>query len=229
MPYWGQWGLQDSASWINTLLINFHDHAMMILVMILTFVSYALLSLALNKQSCTNIVEAQKVETIWTIVPAIILFSLAFPSLRLLYLMDEVMTPHLTVKAIGNQWYWTYEYADFNQLSFDSYMTPTSNLDPQHPFRLLEVDNRLLLPANINIRILVTSTDVMHSWAVPSFGVKADAIPGRLNQLGIFIMSPGIYYGQCSEICGANHSFMPIAVEVRSPNDFCSIIMNATS
>nr|AWK60878.1 cytochrome c oxidase subunit 2 [Sipunculus nudus] len=227
MPYWGQWGFQDAASPIMSNLIFFHDHAMIILVMIMSFVGYAMAALMLNKYTSRMILEAQWVETIWTIIPAIILLTLALPSLRLLYLMDEVTEPSLTVKAIGNQWYWSYEYTDFKNLGGDSYMLPTNELTEATPFRLLEVDNRLILPCHTNIRMLITAADVMHAWTVPSFGVKADAIPGRLNQLSVYITSPGIYYGQCSEICGANHSFMPIAVEARLPKDFAQTITTA--
>nr|QWT70101.1 cytochrome c oxidase subunit II [Arctonoe vittata] len=212
MSAWGQLNFQDAASPIMYQLIAFHDHAMLIVTLIMVFVSYAMASLMLNKFICNNIFEAQEIETIWTILPAIILLFLALPSLRLLYLMDEVSDPTFTLKTIGHQWYWSYEYSDFSNIEFDSYMTPTNDLESGQ-FRLLEVDNRAVLPMQTEIRILVTAADVIHSWTVPSLGVKADAIPGRLNQLGVYISRPGIYYGQCSEICGANHSFMPIAVE----------------
>jgi cytochrome c oxidase subunit 1 len=155
-------------------------------------------------------------EIIWTYIPAIIVLLTLGPSLSLLYFIDELADPKLTVKIIGRQWYWTYETIDYetgvvNQ--FDSYMVPESDLTPGS-FRLLEVDNRLLLPAQVEIRLLITSSDVIHSWAVPAFGVKMDACPGRLNQVQLLITRPGVFYGQCSEICGVNHSFMPIAVQV---------------
>nr|WOX01857.1 cytochrome c oxidase subunit II [Oncomelania hupensis]WOX01870.1 cytochrome c oxidase subunit II [Oncomelania hupensis]WOX01896.1 cytochrome c oxidase subunit II [Oncomelania hupensis]WOX01909.1 cytochrome c oxidase subunit II [Oncomelania hupensis]WOX01922.1 cytochrome c oxidase subunit II [Oncomelania hupensis] len=212
MSLWGQLGFQDAASPLMEELIFFHDHAMMILIMIISLVGYAAFSLMLNSFSCRSLVEGQEIETIWTIVPAIILIFLALPSLRLLYLLDEVNDCNLTVKSIGHQWYWSYEYSDFLNIEFDSYMIPTGDLE-SGDFRLLEVDHRVVLPTSTDIRILVTSADVIHSWAVPSLGVKADAIPGRLNQLSFFIKHPGVFYGQCSEICGANHSFMPIVVE----------------
>nr|WOX01727.1 cytochrome c oxidase subunit II [Oncomelania hupensis]WOX01740.1 cytochrome c oxidase subunit II [Oncomelania hupensis]WOX01753.1 cytochrome c oxidase subunit II [Oncomelania hupensis]WOX01766.1 cytochrome c oxidase subunit II [Oncomelania hupensis]WOX01779.1 cytochrome c oxidase subunit II [Oncomelania hupensis] len=212
MSLWGQLGFQDAASPLMEELIFFHDHAMMILIMIISLVGYAAFSLMLNSFSCRSLVEGQEIETIWTIIPAIILIFLALPSLRLLYLLDEVNDCNLTVKSIGHQWYWSYEYSDFLNIEFDSYMIPTGDLE-SGDFRLLEVDHRVVLPTSTDIRILVTSADVIHSWAVPSLGVKADAIPGRLNQLSFFIKHPGVFYGQCSEICGANHSFMPIVVE----------------
>nr|YP_009741685.1 cytochrome c oxidase subunit II [Ocinebrellus inornatus]YP_010399738.1 cytochrome c oxidase subunit II [Ceratostoma fournieri]QID76371.1 cytochrome c oxidase subunit II [Ocinebrellus inornatus]UQM88342.1 cytochrome c oxidase subunit II [Ceratostoma fournieri]UUL98752.1 cytochrome c oxidase subunit II [Ocinebrellus inornatus] len=212
MSLWGQLGFQDAAAPLMEELIFFHDHAMMILVMIISLVGYAAVSLMMNNYTCRSLVEGQEIETIWTIIPAVILVFLALPSLRLLYLLDEVGNCNLSVKSIGHQWYWSYEYTDFPSIEFDSYMIPTNELEPGD-FRLLEVDHRMVLPTQTDIRVLVTSADVIHSWTVPSLGVKVDAVPGRLNQLGFFIKYPGVFYGQCSEICGANHSFMPIVVE----------------
>nr|YP_010447184.1 cytochrome c oxidase subunit II [Tibia fusus]UTM92192.1 cytochrome c oxidase subunit II [Tibia fusus] len=227
MSLWGQLGFQDAASPLMEELIFFHDHAMMILTMIISLVGYAALSLMLNKYTCRSLVEGQEIETIWTIIPAIILIFLALPSLRLLYLLDEVGDCNLTVKSIGHQWYWSYEYSDFLNIEFDSYMIPTNELE-SGDFRLLEVDHRVVLPTQTDIRVLVTSADVIHSWAVPSLGVKADAIPGRLNQLSFFIKYPGVFYGQCSEICGANHSFMPIVVEAIPLENFMEWVVNVS-
>nr|AXA45337.1 cytochrome c oxidase subunit II [Benthomangelia sp. MNHN IM 2013-9652] len=225
MSLWGQLGFQDAASPLMEEMIFFHDHAMMILVMIISLVGYAAISLMMNKYTCRSLVEGQEIETIWTIIPAFILIFLALPSLRLLYLLDEISDCSLTVKSIGHQWYWSYEYSDFSNIEFDSYMIPTNELDPGD-FRLLEADHRVVLPTQTDIRVLVTSADVIHSWTVPSLGVKVDAIPGRLNQLGFFIKHPGIFYGQCSEICGANHSFMPIVVEAVPLNNFMEWVIN---
>nr|QTF74755.1 cytochrome c oxidase subunit II [Bursa rhodostoma] len=227
MSLWGQLGFQDAASPLMEELIFFHDHAMMILVMIISLVGYAALSLMLNKYTCRSLVEGQEIETIWTIVPAFILIFLALPSLRLLYLLDEVGDCSLTVKSIGHQWYWSYEYSDFLNIEFDSYMIPTNELEPGD-FRLLEVDHRVVLPTQTDIRVLVTSADVIHSWTVPSLGVKADAIPGRLNQLSFYIKYPGVFYGQCSEICGANHSFMPIVLEAIPLENFMEWVVNVS-
>nr|BBQ05086.1 cytochrome oxidase subunit 2 [Cipangopaludina japonica] len=213
MSFWGQLGFQDAVSPMMEELIFFHDHAMMILIMIISFVGYAALSLMLNKLNCRSLVEGQEIETIWTLVPMVILIFLALPSLRLLYLLDEIDDCSLSVKSIGHQWYWSYEYSDFLNIEFDSYMIQTNDLN-LGDFRLLEVDHRTILPMEMNIRMLITSGDVIHSWTIPSLGVKVDAVPGRLNQLGFFIKHCGIFYGQCSEICGANHSFMPIVIEV---------------
>lgn len=212
MAIWGQLRLQDAASPIIKLLISFHDHAITLLILILSLVGYALVSLLSNSLSRRYTHEAQIIETIWTVLPALLLLFLALPSLRLLYLIEEVLTPHITLKTIGHQWYWSYEYADWHDVSFDSYIVPTDELQSGQ-YRLLEVDNRAVIPYNIEVRLLVTAADVIHSWTVPALGVKADAIPGRLNQLRLVASRPGVYYGQCSEICGANHSFMPIVIE----------------
>ena len=144
--------------------------------------------------------------------------------------MDEVVDPAVTIKAIGHQWYWSYEYSDYNQsdeqsIAFDSYMIPEDELEPSQ-LRLLEVDNRMVVPVNSHVRIIVTSADVLHSWAVPSLGVKCDAVPGRLNQVAVFIKREGLFYGQCSELCGANHGFMPIVVESVSLDNYVSWVSN---
>ena len=219
MSIWGQLSFQDSSSYVITQLIIFHDHAIIILTLIITLVGCAILTLILNSFSARNIAEAQEIETIWTILPAIVLLFLTLPSLRLLYLIDEVSQPSLTIKTIGHQWYWRYEYSDFHSLEFDSYMLPEEGLQ-NGQFRLLEVDNRLIVPFNTEIRLLITAADVIHRWTIPSAGVKVDAIPGRLNQANINILYPGVFYGQCSEICGANHSFIPIVLESVPVNTF---------
>nr|BCK51558.1 cytochrome oxidase subunit 2 [Geoemyda japonica] len=207
-----QLGFQDAMSPIMEELHHFHDHTLMIVFLISTLVLYIITLMMTTKLTYTNTMNAQEVEMIWTILPAIVLITIALPSLRVLYLMDEINNPHLTIKAMGHQWYWTYEYTDFKNLEFDSYMIPTQNLSNGH-FRLLEVDHRVVMPMESPIRMLISAEDVLHSWAVPSLGVKADAVPGRLNQSTFIVTRPGVFYGQCSEICGANHSFMPIVVE----------------
>nr|YP_009250287.1 cytochrome c oxidase subunit II [Gromphadorhina portentosa]AMW91042.1 cytochrome c oxidase subunit 2 [Gromphadorhina portentosa]QHD59295.1 cytochrome oxidase subunit II [Gromphadorhina portentosa] len=223
MTTWANMNLQDSASPIMEQLIYFHDHALMIIIMILTIVSYMMIMLILNSFTNRFLLEGQFIEVAWTIAPAIILIFIAIPSLRLLYLMDEINSPAVTLKTIGHQWYWSYEYSDFLKIEFDSYMIPQNELS-NNDFRLLDVDNRATLPMNTFIRIIITATDVLHSWTVPSLGVKADATPGRLNQTSFFISRPGVFYGQCSEICGANHSFMPIVIESVSTNNFINWI-----
>nr|YP_003934277.1 cytochrome c oxidase subunit II [Hoplobatrachus tigerinus]BAJ21245.1 cytochrome oxidase subunit II [Hoplobatrachus tigerinus] len=221
MAYPTQLGLQDAISPIMEELLHFHDHAFMAVLMISTLVLYIITSLMTTKLSNTNTIDAQEIEMIWTIMPAVILIIIALPSLRILYLMDELSAPDMTVKTIGHQWYWSYEYSDFSDLNFDSYMIPSADLTPGQ-FRLLEVDNRMVTPAGTVIRTLVTAEDVLHSWAVPTLGVKTDAIPGRLNQTAFITAHPGVFYGQCSEICGANHSFMPIVVEALPISNFLS-------
>nr|QOV03053.1 cytochrome c oxidase subunit II [Chodsigoa smithii] len=213
MAYPFQMGLQDATSPIMEELMNFHDHALMIVFLISTLVLYVISSMLTTKLTHTSTMDAQAVETIWTILPAIILILIALPSLRILYMMDEINNPTLTVKTVGHQWYWSYEYTDYDELNFDSYMIPTTDLKPGD-LRLLEVDNRAVLPMEMTVRVLITSEDVLHSWAVPSLGLKTDAIPGRLNQTTLLATRPGLYYGQCSEICGSNHSFMPIVLEL---------------
>nr|AIS86038.1 cytochrome oxidase subunit II [Anaplecta bivittata] len=219
MSTWSNMNMQDSSSPIMEQLIYFHDHALMIILMILIIVTYMMTSISLNKNTNRFMLEGQMIETAWTVTPAIILIFIAIPSLRLLYLMDEINSPTITLKTIGHQWYWSYEYSDFMKIDMDSYMIPQNELLSES-FRLLDVDNRAPLPMNTFIRMIVTSEDVLHSWTVPSLGVKADATPGRLNQISFMFNRPGVYYGQCSEICGANHSFMPIVVESISPKTF---------
>ncbi|NP_659340.3 cytochrome c oxidase subunit II (mitochondrion) [Odobenus rosmarus rosmarus] len=212
MAYPLQMGLQDATSPIMEELLHFHDHTLMIVFLISSLVLYIISTMLTTKLTHTNTMDAQEVETVWTILPAIILIMIALPSLRILYMMDEINSPFLTVKTMGHQWYWSYEYTDYEDLSFDSYMVPTQELKPGE-LRLLEVDNRMVLPMEMTVRMLISSEDVLHSWTVPSLGLKTDAIPGRLNQTTLMAMRPGLYYGQCSEICGSNHSFMPIVLE----------------
>lgn len=219
MAHWGQLLFQDAASPIILQLTSFHDHAIVILTLVVSVVVYIFLALLRNKYTSRSFSEAQEIETVWTILPAILLLFLAIPSLRLLYLTDEIVSPSVTIKAIGHQWYWRYEYSDFPNIQFDSYILPTSELG-KGEFRILEVDNRVVIPIQLEIRILITAADVIHSWTIPTIGVKIDAIPGRLNQFGFTARRPGVYYGQCSEICGANHSFIPIAIEVVDTKSF---------
>nr|YP_010946572.1 cytochrome c oxidase subunit II [Margattea concava]WGO57290.1 cytochrome c oxidase subunit II [Margattea concava] len=225
MATWSNLNLQDSASPIMQQLIFFHDHTLMIILMILTTVSYMMILLFKNKLINRFLLEGQMIEVAWTIAPAIILIFIALPSLRLLYLMDEINKPMLTLKTIGHQWYWSYEYSDFLKIEFDSYMLPQNELSEKE-FRLLDVDNRVTIPMNTFIRIIITAADVLHAWTIPSLGVKADAVPGRLNQSSFLFNRPGIFYGQCSEICGANHSFMPIVMESIPVNKFINWILS---
>ena len=194
------WSVEEWKRFINVLVLNTH-----------------------------HITHGTAIEIIWTIIPSVILLLIAVPSFALLFTMDEIIEPLITLKAIGHQWYWSYEYSDYLvndengesvTLNFDSYMIPENEL-AVGDLRLLEVDNAIVLPVKTPIRVLVTATDVLHSWAVPSLGVKVDAVPGRLNQLAFTIKREGVYYGQCSEICGVNHGFMPIAVRAVSIDTYC--------
>jgi len=226
-----QLGFQDAASPMMQGIMDLHHDIFFFLILILVFVLWILVGALWHFHYKKNpipqrIVHGTTIEILWTIFPSLILMFIAIPSFALLYAMDEVVVdPAITMKAIGHQWYWTYEYSDYNSsdeesLTFDSYMIPEDDLELGQ-LRLLEVDNRLVVPANSHLRLLVTSADVLHSWAVPSLGVKCDAVPGRLNQISILVQREGVYYGQCSEICGTNHAFMPIVVEALSLKDYC--------
>nr|YP_010626066.1 cytochrome c oxidase subunit II [Inocellia crassicornis]WBK02877.1 cytochrome c oxidase subunit II [Inocellia crassicornis] len=225
MNTWNNYLLLDAQSPLMEQLIFFHDHTLLILIMITILVSYLMSSLYFNKYINRFLLEGQLIELIWTILPAITLIFIALPSLRLLYLMDELNNPLITLKSIGHQWYWSYEYTDFLKNSFDSYMIQVNNLT-KTSFRLLDVDNNVVLPFMAQIRLLATATDVIHSWTIPSLGVKIDATPGRLNQTNFFMNQPGLFFGQCSEICGANHSFMPIVIESTSLKNFLNWLKN---
>nr|YP_009711994.1 cytochrome c oxidase subunit II [Epicauta impressicornis]QGA73698.1 cytochrome c oxidase subunit II [Epicauta impressicornis] len=219
MATWKTLLLQDSSSPLMEQLSFFHDHTLLVLVIITILVGQLMYSLFFNKFIHRYLLEGQLIELIWTILPAITLIFIALPSLRLIYILDDTNNPLLTVKTIGHQWYWSYEYSDFKTLEFDSYMTPINEMKPWN-FRLLDVDNRVVVPFKTQIRMLVTAADVIHSWTIPALGVKIDATPGRLNQTNFLSNRAGLLYGQCSEICGANHSFMPIVIESVTSNYF---------
>ena len=218
MATWSNLNFQDRTSPLIEQLNFFHDHTLLILIIITILVGYLITILFFNKFTNRLLLHGQIIEIIWTILPAIVLIFIALPSLRLLYLLDEINNPSLTLKTIGHQWYWRYEYSDFLNIEFDSYIIPSNELN-LNSFRLLDVDNRIILPLNNQIRILVSAADVLHSWTIPSLGIKVDATPGRLNQTNFLINRPGLFYGQCSEICGANHRFIPIVIE-RIPTKF---------
>jgi len=232
------WGIyfQDSATPQMEGLIELHDIIMYYLIIILFGVGWILFSIIYNFVNTRSPISHKYlnhgtlIELIWTITPAIVLILIAFPSFKLLYLMDEVNDPSMTIIAEGHQWYWSYQYPDFldsnNEfIEFDSYIIPESDLT-YGSLRMLEVDNRVILPELTHIRILVTAGDVIHSFAVPSLGIKCDAYPGRLNEISIFINREGVFYGQCSEICGILHSSMPIAIEAITPSKFINWLYN---
>jgi len=226
------WGIyfQDSATPQMEGLVELHDNIMYYLVIILFGVGWILLSIVRNYVSTSSPVSHKYlnhgtlIELIWTITPAVILILIAFPSFKLLYLMDEVSDPSMSVLAEGHQWYWSYQYPDFLDsndqfIEFDSYIVPEADLE-EGGLRMLEVDNRVILPELTHVRFIITAGDVIHSFAVPSLGVKSDAYPGRLNQVSVFINREGVFYGQCSEICGILHSSMPIVIEAVSLEKF---------
>nr|YP_010939908.1 cytochrome c oxidase subunit II [Aularches miliaris]WLG65245.1 cytochrome c oxidase subunit II [Aularches miliaris] len=215
MATWLPISLQDSASPLMEQLSFFHDHTMMMLTIITIIVSYTLTYITMNLFMNRNMLHGHTIETIWTMIPAVTLIFIALPSLRLLYLLDDYNDALLTIKTIGHQWYWSYEYSDFMNLEFDSYMMPETDLE-KNGFRLLDVDNRIIIPMNSEVRMLTSASDVLHSWTIPSLGIKIDATPGRLNQSSFTTTRPGLFFGQCSEICGTNHSFMPIVLESTS-------------
>nr|ADK54946.1 cytochrome oxidase subunit II [Xanthippus corallipes] len=225
MATWSNLSLQDSASPLMEQLSFFHDHTMIVLLLITTIVGYSLSYMLTMNYSNRNMLHGHLIETIWTALPAVTLIFIALPSLRLLYLLDDSSNALITIKTIGRQWYWSYEYSDFINVEFDTYMKPEKELKPEE-FRLLEVDNRTILPMNTEVRVLTSASDVLHSWAIPALGIKIDATPGRLNQGTFLINRPGLFFGQCSEICGANHSFMPIVIESTSVKLFIKWLSN---
>nr|YP_010352460.1 cytochrome c oxidase subunit II [Brachypelma albiceps]UIO59244.1 cytochrome c oxidase subunit 2 [Brachypelma albiceps] len=217
MPVWGSLYFQNACSPVMEQLIFFHDHTMIVLIVITVLVGYMLIKSVVMNSFNRMMSEGQELESVWTILPGVFLLFIAFPSLKLLYMMEEMDNPELTLKSTGRQWYWVYEYADLGSSVYESYMIPSGE---EEKFRLVEVDNCLVVPVNTCVRMIVGSGDVIHSWTVPALGVSADGIPGRLNQVLFEAFRSGIYVGQCSEICGANHSFMPVVMEVVSKSDF---------
>jgi cytochrome c oxidase subunit 2 len=241
-PRPAQYSFQDPATAIMEGIIDFHHDLMVVLIFISALVSWILLVIIYNFQETKQngqlslnmsdlmISHHTLLEIVWTIIPSFILLSIAIPSFALLYSMDEIIFPELTIKVIGRQWYWTYEYSDntirptktgvlFPKKQYDSVMISVEDLK-KGELRLLEVDKTLVLPIKTHVRVLVSAADVLHSWAVPALGCKIDAVPGRLNQISLYIKRPGVFYGQCSEICGVNHAFMPIVVHAVSYLDF---------
>ena len=233
-----QLGLQDPASPAVEGMIFFHNYLCFFLLIIGVFVFWMMYKVVvgfdgknLDGEYSTYVKEPQRfthstlLEIVWTIIPAIILILIAVPSFALLYSLDEILDPQITLKIVGHQWYWSYEYSDYlthtsdEGFGFDSYLLSVDDLTPG-AFRLLEVDNRVVLPVNTHIRLLVSAADVLHSWSVPSFGIKVDACPGRLSQASLFLKREGVFYGQCSEICGINHGFMPIVVKSVSISEY---------
>lgn len=218
MSFWSSLFFNNANSPIIEQLIFFHDHSMIFILSIIFFIFYFILFLFSNKFIFSYFYENHIIEIIWTLIPGFILIFIALPSLRLLYLIEESFSHSISIKIIAHQWYWSYEYSNFNK-EFDSFIVPSSTL-----FRNLDVDNFLIIPFNLPIKLFIRSADVIHAWTIPSLGVKIDAIPGRLNQISFSSFQPGIFYGQCSEICGANHRFIPICIEISNINNFIKFI-----
>nr|YP_009127086.1 cytochrome c oxidase subunit II [Acerella muscorum]AHL42973.1 cytochrome c oxidase subunit II [Acerella muscorum] len=220
MLSWMGINFQNENSIIMNEMIKFNDYLMIIIILIIFMIIYMMLLISYNKNLNLIMYNNNMLEIIWTIIPMLILLIIVFPSMKILYSIEE-NNPLISIKSIGHQWFWSYEYSDLMNIEMDSYMSQNLNY-----FRLLDVNNRLIIPFNMNIRVLTTSSDVIHSWTIPSFSIKSDAIPGRINQMNFFINRPGIYLGQCSEICGANHSFMPIMLESINLKSFMKWINN---
>lgn len=231
-PVAWQMNFQTPATEIMEKLVDLHHDIMFFLILIVIFVSWMIARIIdlygnQNKETLrVAFAHHTLLEKVWTYIPAVILVIIAAPSFSLLYSIDALNSPKITMKVIGHQWYWSYETTDMlsgRDVNFDSYMVAEDELKAGG-LRLLEVDNRLVLPIRTNIRMIITAVDVLHSWTIPAFGLKMDAVPGRLNQASLFINRPGTYYGQCSELCGVNHSFMPIVVEAVSVEDYINWI-----
>jgi cytochrome c oxidase subunit II len=219
-----QMDLQDSATPVMDQIAGFHFFLLWVIAAISAFVLVLLLIVMVRFNARANPTPSRTthntpIEIVWTIVPVIILAVIAVPSFRLLFVELQVPHPDLTVKATGKQWFWSYSYPDNGNFEFSSLMIPDKDLKPGQP-RLLAVDNEMVVPVNKVVHVLVTGADVIHSFVVPSFGIRIDAIPGRLNDTWFKATTEGVFYGQCSELCGKDHSFMPIAVRVVSESDF---------
>ena len=219
-----QLGFQEAASSTMRDIVNFHDKLLLpIIIAISVFVLFLMVYACIRFRASANPVPSKRthnvaVEVLWTLIPCLILIVMAVPSFKILYSQDTIPKADVTVKAIGYQWYWGYEYPDEN-IIFDSYMIETKDLKENQP-RLLSVDNEVVVPVNKVVKVLITANDVLHAWALPSFGVKRDAVPGRINETWFKAEKVGTYYGQCSELCGIKHAFMPITVRVVSEEDY---------
>ena len=219
-----QMGLQQAATPLMQSIDDLHDILLVIITLITLFVLGLLLYVMWRFRESKNPTPTRTthnttVEVLWTVIPVVILVLIAIPSFKLLYYSDTIPKADLTVKAIGHQWYWSYEYPDHGNFTFDATILADDELKEGQP-RLLEVDNRIVVPVDKVVRVQVTADDVLHAWAVPAFGVKVDGVPGRLNELWFKAERTGVYYGQCSELCGVNHGFMPIRVDVVTVQEF---------
>lgn len=223
-------GFQDPASNWMLGITHLHDTIIFYLIILGIVILWISISLIYGKDFLPYLSHGNLIELIWTITPSMILWVIGIPSLKLLYMMDEILDSEITVKAIASQWFWTYQYSDYitdnnETISIDSFMLAPEDLNIGD-FRQLAVDNYLILPINTSIRILCTSNDVIHSFAIPSIGIKADCLPGRLNSIGFIINRESIYYGGCSELCGSLHHAMPIGIKAVSLSSYLSFIQS---
>jgi cytochrome c oxidase subunit 2 len=227
-----QFGLQEPASPNMVDIRWFHDSILLPIITVITvFVMLLLIIVMVRFNSRSNPTPSRTthnttIEVLWTVVPILILVAIAIPSFRILYEQRTIPDADMTIKATGHQWYWSYEYPDHEDLAFDSIMLEDDELGDGKP-RLLSVDNAVVVPAGKTVRVLVTAADVIHNWAMPAFGIKMDGIPGRINETWFKVDQPGIYYGQCSELCGVRHAFMPIELHVLAEADFATWLENA--
>ena len=226
-----QMDTQAPATDMMANMISFHNLLLWIIGLVVLFVTILLLIVIFRYNSKANPVPAKFthntfIEIVWTVLPIMILVVIAIPSFDLLYKQRVIPEPDFTIKVTGNQWYWSYEYPDHDDIAFDSVMIPEDELQ-EGQLRLLAVDNEVIVPINKTVRLIVTGADVIHAWTIPSFGVKIDTIPGRLNEAWFKANREGIYYGQCSELCGKDHAFMPIAVRVVSDEEFAKWVEEA--
>nr|AEG67035.1 cytochrome c oxidase subunit II [Ceratosolen solmsi] len=224
MAYSGQLGLQEMNSPMMMFLSDFHDTSMFIMYYISMQVIYKIVVILNQKFTDLKVCGHTRLEFLWTLTPIIQLLIFTVPSMKLLYLLDEIFDYDFSIKVIGRQWYWSYEYSDFFKKMFDSYMI--NNFKEKSLLRLLDVDNYMVVPVKSHIRLLISASDVIHSFTIPSMGIKVDAVPGRINQATLYAYRYGVFFGQCSEICGVNHSFMPIGVEVTGLKNFLNWVNN---
>ena len=228
-----QFGFQEAASPVAERLHSFHHFLLYIIIAITIFVMFLLAYVIIRFNKRANPVPAKfthnvLIEVIWTAVPVLILIVIIIPSFKLLYYTDRVENPEMTLKITGYQWYWGYEYPDNEGINFLSYMIPEKEINKEAgQIRLLSTDNAVYLPTETNIQILVTAADVLHAFAIPALGLKVDAIPGRTNETWVRITKPGTYYGQCSELCGKDHSYMPIEIRAIPKEEFNAWVVKA--
>ena len=219
-----QLGMQTPASPVKDAIHHFHNELLVIITVITLFVMFLLIYVMWRFRASAHPVPTRTshntvVEIVWTVVPIVVLIAIAIPSFKLLYFEDRAPNPEFTLKVTAHQWYWSYQYPDNGGFEYDSRLIPEEELKPGQK-RLLEVDNRVVLPVDTDVRVLVAGTDVMHSWLISALGVQIYAVPGRLNETWVRVERPGVYYGQCNQICGINHAYMPIAIEAVSKADF---------